>query len=397
MAAGTGKLGEKCCCRRRHRAGFRANLALDRPINSAMGSLWRHASVNLLDQRTFTPSATRLRLYWPKRGSELASRLPAYNRYGGGKLGESWIIATYSLSSDRFGPALNDYWAWVGPFQPKFDRRTAGIALGGLALLVILVLLAARGGGVLPGEVTVGVPPAYSDRIYGAPEARGRPIVVLDAGHGGSDPGARGVSGSVNEKDLTLAFARERRDLLVERGRVRVAMTRESDTYVPLEQRAAVARRLGAALFVSLHMDSAANPLARGASVYSLSDVASDAEAARIARSVNGGSDETNAEEGSVKAVLADLSVRSRMSASADLASRLVNRASGKFELRPEPHKFAAFHVLRSAQSPAILFEGGYLSNVDDEALLRDPKHRHALALALAEAIESDVASRSRR
>lgn len=285
----------------------------------------------------------------------------------------------------------------MGPDFAKIDRRKAGIALGALTLVSILIFLTIRDGGVLPGQVTVGVPPAYSDKIYGAPEARGRPIVVLDAGHGGSDPGAKGVSGSINEKDLTLTFARELRDLLVERARVRVAMTRDDDSYLPLEQRAAVARRLGAALFVSLHMDSAANPLARGASVYSLSDIASDAEAARVAQSVNGGQSEKDAEESSVKAILADLSVRSRMSRSAEFASRLVSHASGRFELRPQPHKFAAFHVLRSAQSPAILFEGGYLSNVDDEALLRDPKHRHALAVALAEAIESDVASRSRR
>ena len=89
---------------------------------------------------------------------------------------------------------------------------------------------------------------------------------------------------TIAEKDLTLALARELRDRLVERGRVRVALTRDSDHYLTLEQRAAVARRLGASLFLSLHMDSAPNPLARGASVYSLSDVASDAEAARFAQ-----------------------------------------------------------------------------------------------------------------
>ena len=93
------------------------------------------------------------------------------------------------------------------------------------------------------------------------------------------------------EKDLTLALARELRDDLVKRGRVRVAMTRDDDRYLTLEERAAVARRLNAAMFVSLHMDSAPNPLARGASVYSLSDVASDAEAARFAALENAGAD----------------------------------------------------------------------------------------------------------
>jgi N-acetylmuramoyl-L-alanine amidase len=84
------------------------------------------------------------------------------------------------------------------------------------------------------------------------------------------------------------------------------------------------------------------------------------------------------------------------MSASADLATRLVRKSAGRFELRPNPHRFAAFHVLRRSDAPAVLFEAGYLSNVDDEALLRSPEHRSAIVLALAQAIETDVASRSR-
>jgi N-acetylmuramoyl-L-alanine amidase len=89
--------------------------------------------------------------------------------------------------------------------------------------------------------------------------------------------------------------------------------------------------------------------------------------------------------------------MRSQMSASADLASRLVKKAAGRFEMRPEPHRFAAFHVLRRADAPAVLFEGGYLSNADDEVLLRTPQHRSDMALALAQAIEADVAVHSRR
>jgi N-acetylmuramoyl-L-alanine amidase len=94
--------------------------------------------------------------------------------------------------------------------------------------------------------------------------------------------------------------------------------------------------------------------------------------------------------------MLSELAMRSQMSASADLATRLVKKSAGRFELRPEPHRFAAFHVLRRAGAPAVLFEAGYLSNVDDEELLRDPQHRSDVALALAQAIEADVAARSR-
>src|SRR5881397_3389077 len=284
---------------------------------------------------------------------------------------------------------------------------------GALATLVgasaIAVTVAARGSGAasageraaILGEarqakLTVELPAASTDTIYGAPIARGRPIVVIDAGHGGRDPGARSVSGEVAEKELTLALARELRDDLVKRGRVRVAMTRDDDRYLTLDDRAAVARRLDAAMFVSLHIDSAPNPLARGASVYSLSDVASDAEAAHLAAAENG-ANAGGEGSGSVEGMLSDLAMRSQMSASADLASRLVNKSAGRFELRPEPHRFAAFYVLRSARTPAVLFEAGYLSNADDEVLLRDPKHRSDIALALAQAIEADVASRTRR
>jgi N-acetylmuramoyl-L-alanine amidase len=272
----------------------------------------------------------------------------------------------------------------------------AGAAATAVVVAALLFVFAGRSGAAAQATLTVHVPPAVTDTIYGAPEARGRPIVVIDPGHGGRDPGATSVSGQVSEKDLALALARELRDDLVKRGRVRVAMTRDDDRYLSLEDRAAVARRLNAAMFVSLHMDSAPNPLARGATVYSLSDVASDEEAARLAAAENGGA-ETVARDGSVQAMLSDLAMQGQMSASADLATRLVAKSNGRFGLRPNPHRFASFHVLRRADSPAVLFEAGYISNADDEVLLRTPEQRAKIALALAQAIEADVAVQSRR
>ena len=276
------------------------------------------------------------------------------------------------------------------------SRRTlAGAVAAAAVASALLATIAARSSATAQPSLTVRVPPPATDRIYGSPLARGRPIVVIDAGHGGRDPGARSVSGDIAEKDLTLALAGELRDDLVKRGRVRVAMTRDDDRYLTLEDRAAVARRLNAAMFVSLHMDSAPNALARGASVYSLSDIASDAEAAHFAATQNAGA-VADGPGSSVQAILSDLAMRTQMSASADLASRLVNKSAGRFELRPQPHRFAAFHVLRRAATPAVLFEAGYISNADDEVLLRDAAHRSAIALALAQAIEADVAARSR-
>ena len=205
------------------------------------------------------------------------------------------------------------------------------------------------------------------------------------------------VSATFSEKQLTLALADELRDRLVERGRVRVAMTRETDRYLSLEQRAAIARQLDASLFLSVHMDSAPNPLARGATVYSLSDVASDPEAARFAEAENAGSNPAQAAEEPVDTILADLAMRKQMTASADLSTRLLRKAAGRFELRPEAHRFAAFQVLRQAEVPAILFEAGYISNAEDELLLRSPEYRTRIVNALADAIEADVAYRSRR
>jgi len=285
----------------------------------------------------------------------------------------------------------------------------AGAAVAGaLTVAALLLAGAARSGATSAdqssavavgearaGTLTVALPGATTDRIYAAPTAVGRPIVVLDAGHGGTDPGATSVSGQVYEKDLTLALARELRDLLVQRGRVRVAMTRNDDRYLTLDERAAVAQRLGASTFISLHMDSAPNPLARGATIYSLSDVASDAEAARAAAADNRGA-APGAAGGSVAAMLSDLAIRDQMNASAQFAARVASKSAGRVELRPQPHRFADFHVLRQAAAPAILFEAGYISNADDELLLRDPEHRKAIVLALAQAIEADVATRAR-
>jgi N-acetylmuramoyl-L-alanine amidase len=272
----------------------------------------------------------------------------------------------------------------------------AGAGLIVLATAAVLFASIDRSGAAAQASLTVNVPPPVNYTIYGAPEARGRPIVVIDAGHGGHDPGAISVSGQVSEKNLTLALARELRDDLVKRGRVRVAMTREDDRYLGLDERAAVARRLDAAIFVSLHMDSAPNPLARGATIYSLSDVASDAEAARVAAKENGTAQGGEA-NGSVEAMLSDLAMQSQMSASADLAARLVRKSEGRFELRPNPHRFASFHVLRRSDAPAVLFEAGYISNADDEVLLRSPEQRSKIALTLAQAIETDVAAQARR
>ncbi len=268
--------------------------------------------------------------------------------------------------------------AWIG-FQSSLD---------GSRNRLVVVGEARRGG------LTIALPDAVADVRIRSARTPGRPIVLIDPGHGGRDPGAIGVSGTVSEKQLTLVMATELADLLEERGRVRVALTREGDTYLTLDQRAAIARRIGASLFISLHMDSAPNPLARGTTLYSLSDVASSEEAARFANAENrAGEPLSSTSDGSLRSILSDLALRGQMEQSAELARRTVRRAAGRVALRPRPHQFAAFQVLRRADTSALLVEAGYISNVEDEALLVTPAGRAPLVLVLAQAIEADLAA----
>ncbi|MEO5641563.1 MAG: N-acetylmuramoyl-L-alanine amidase [Sphingomicrobium sp.] len=287
------------------------------------------------------------------------------------------------------------------------SRRAAVLGVLALALASSVALLAGvvvpaghDPGKALLGEardrsLTLDLPGAVADVAVTQARVPGRPIVVIDPGHGGHDPGATSVSGRAEEKALTLALSIELRDVLAERGRVRVAMTRTDDRYIPLEQRADIARRLGAGLFVSLHMDHAPNALARGVTIYSLADVASDADAARYAMTENRTARLASSDgDGTVRALLSDLAVRDQMEDSAALAERIVRRAAGPVLLRPRPHQFAAFHVLRRADTPAVLVEAGYISNVDDEMALVTAKGRAPLVLALAQSIEADLATR---
>jgi N-acetylmuramoyl-L-alanine amidase len=281
----------------------------------------------------------------------------------------------------------------------KSKRVIAGAGLVSAAVAAVLVLAAAgrASGSVGESGVTVALPPPAPAIVITQARVPGRPIVLIDPGHGGQDPGATAVSGDITEKQLTLQFAHELRDKLASDGRVRVALTRDDDRYLSLDDRAALARRIGASLYVSIHMDSAPNPLARGATVYSLSEVASDAEAAQMAAKSNASMAAAGVDDGSVGAILSDLALRSQMRASADFAERLVRSSEGGVTLRPRPHQFADFAVLREAGVPAVLFEAGYISNVDDEATLRSPDQRARIVAALARSIEADIAARSLR
>ena len=224
------------------------------------------------------------------------------------------------------------------------------------------------------------------------------PVVVIDPGHGGRDPGAPAAVAGINEKDVTLALARAIRDELASTGRVRVALTREDDRFIPLEGRYAIARRLGADLFISLHADAApSNDAARGATIYTLSEVASDREAALLAQQQNA-SDSIGgvamSRDPNVNLILVDLAQRESMEASARFAQILHREAASTIRFQPDWHRFAAFIVLKAPDIPSVLFESGYVTNAEDVAYLTSPEGRGQIATGLRRAIEAHFARR---
>lgn len=234
-------------------------------------------------------------------------------------------------------------------------------------------------------------------KIYGPADAR-LPLVVIDAGHGGHDPGAISPHGGAREKDVTLAIARSIRDELLKSGRVRVALTREGDSFIVLQDRYGIARKMKADLFMSIHADSAENQSARGGSVYTLSEVASDREAQRLAarenkadiiNGVNLGGADVN-----VSSILIDLTQRETMNVSAGFAKLLIREATPNLALRSTAHKFASFIVLKAPDTPSVLFETGYLSNAEDAALLTSKTGQQNVARSVSSAIQAHFARR---
>jgi N-acetylmuramoyl-L-alanine amidase len=222
-----------------------------------------------------------------------------------------------------------------------------------------------------------------------------RPLIVLDPGHGGIDTGTRGLDGT-NEKDVVLAFAQTLREKLEASGKYRVAMTRTDDTFVPLNERVHFARARSASLFISIHADSVprAEGQAEGASVYTLSEKASDAEAARLAEAENradviAGVDLT-AEPNDVANILVDLAQRETKTFSLQFAKSAVGELKSiAAPLHKRPLKSAGFVVLKSPDVPSVLVELGYMSTRDDLKHLTSPVWRERTASAMAEAVNS--------
>lgn len=210
-------------------------------------------------------------------------------------------------------------------------------------------------------------------------------VVVIDAGHGGKDPGARGARG--NEKDVTLAAAKALKGQLERTGRYKVVMTRDADVYVDHAVRVQIARRADADLFISLHADSGSDPTLRGASVYTLADRATGRSAKFVSK------DDWFMQAGAkgdrgVSTILLDLTQRMTRNRSATFAEVLLERVSDHQPLLRRSHREAGLAVLLAPDVPAVLLEMGFITNRDDETTLRDPARRTRLMGSVAEAID---------
>ena len=282
--------------------------------------------------------------------------------------------------------------AWRAIVLAVLAGVLAGLIAGGITLALLGrsgVIARLRAGPivriVLPdGSQPIGLPP-----IAGPADAS-RPLVVIDAGHGGHDPGANGVGGE-HEKTLTLALALALRDAILAQGQVRVALTRSDDRFLALEERAGIARRLHADLFLSIHADAAEVPGASGATVYTLSDRGSGAMADAVALRENG-VDQVNGvalgdKAAQVSQILVDLSQQRMRGASERFAALIRREGAGHIRFRERAQEQAAFVVLKSLDVPSVLFEAGYVSNPGDVRDMRSREWRDGFGRAVGRAI----------
>ena len=226
-----------------------------------------------------------------------------------------------------------------------------------------------------------------------------RPLIVVDPGHGGIDNGTKGSSGEL-EKDIVLAFSQVLREKLESGGKYRVTMTRTDDSFIPLSERVRFARTRGAALFISIHADALPRRegLAEGATVYTLSETASDAEAARLAETENkadviAGVDLT-AEPNDVANILVDLAQRETKTFSMQFARMVVDELKSAARMHKHPLKAAGFKVLTAPDVPSVLIELGYMSTKDDLKQLNSPVWRARTAQAVVKAVETFLTPR---
>jgi N-acetylmuramoyl-L-alanine amidase len=286
-------------------------------------------------------------------------------------------------------------------------------------LLIVLLVPALLLGGAAALGWRVPVPPLGRDYVLrfalggeaaaidlpaiAGPSDPALPLVVIDAGHGGRDPGATGADAQgrkVQEKDITLALALALRDELLQSGRIRVALTRADDRILPLGHRPEIARQLDADLFFSIHADSAGTrDDVRGASIYTLSVAASSEAAARFAAREND-ADRLNGiaidgQSEAVSAILVGLSQQRAQEDALEFTGLVLREGGEQLAFHPQPRRSAALAVLRAPDVPSVLFESGFVTNQLDRTRLTTPEGQGQYAAVLARAIRVYFARRT--
>lgn len=240
-----------------------------------------------------------------------------------------------------------------------------------------------------PGAEPAG---AAMERAMPAKRADGRRVIVIDPGHGGIDPGAVGIR-RTREKDVVLAFGLALRDRLKANPDYEVVLTRDTDKFLSLKQRVTVARQNQADLFIAVHADTVRGASVRGATLYTLSEKASDAEAEALAQKENrsdiiGGIDLGGSNE-EVTDILIELAQRETKNHSTFFAKKAATQLQLVTHMTGKPTRSAGFVVLKAPDVPSVLLELGYLSNKADEALLMSPKWQAQITQAMAKAIDA--------
>jgi N-acetylmuramoyl-L-alanine amidase len=231
-----------------------------------------------------------------------------------------------------------------------------------------------------------------AEKVKSLVAPRHQPLIVIDPGHGGTDPGAIGYSGTY-EKNVTFATARTVARLLSDSGRYKVVMTRTDDEFIPLHQRVAIARAAHGDLFLSIHADAIPDEDVRGASVFTLSEKASDAAAAALADRENGADSVAGIDLGSqppeVSSILIDLARRQTNNLSIGLAKEIVSQLGRRVRLLENSHRAAGFAVLKAPDIPSALVEMGCLSNQQEDKLLRTAAYRDKVAGGIVQSIDA--------
>lgn len=280
-------------------------------------------------------------------------------------------------------PLLQTYW---------FTGLGAGLlALGMVGALLVAGMVPVKSQQLAVLRLDL---PAAASRIalpdVAGPDDPGLPLVVIDAGHGGHDPGA--ISDQLYEKELVLDLALALRQRLLEEGNIRVALTRKDDRFLAFAERVSIARELGADLFLSIHADSAGEREdVSGASIYVLSDKASSEAAARFAARENE-ADMVNGlpvsgRDAQVNDILVELSQQRTSAASEEFVDLILREGEGVIRFHPKPRRAAGLAVLRAPDVPSILFESGFISNPDEARALASQAGQNRFAEGVARAI----------